>query len=167
MQVLENKGQLMKLFFAGVIGLFLTSCGGNSEQGTEKSHEGHTQTESKEATAKAAAADPMESKGVGPITEIHLEAIDEAMAEEGRVLFEDNCSACHKVDSRYVGPAVGGVTARRTPEWIMNMILNPEQMVKEDPTAKALLAEYMAPMANQNLTEDQARKILEYFRTIE
>jgi hypothetical protein len=49
----------------------------------------------------------------------------------------------------------------------MNMILNPEQMVKEDPIAKKLLVEYnMAPMANQNLTEEQARKILEYFRTL-
>ncbi len=50
----------------------------------------------------------------------------------------------------------------------MNMILNPEEMVFKDPIAKKLLAEYnFAPMANQNLTEDQARKILEYFRTLE
>jgi hypothetical protein len=56
---------------------------------------------------------------------------------------------------------------RRSPEWIMNMILNPEQMVKEDPIAQQLLVEYnMAPMANQGLTEDQARKIVEYFRTL-
>ena len=58
------------------------------------------------------------------------------------------------------------VTTRRSPEWIMNMILNPEQMVKEDPIAKQLLAEYMSPMADQNLTEEQARNILEYFRTL-
>ena len=31
--------------------------------------------------------------------------------------------------------------------------------------AKDLLAEYLAPMANQNLTETEARQILEYFRT--
>ena len=165
MQVLKNKSELMKLFFAGVIGLFLTSCGGGGETTDKQSKTAAPKVESKEAAATP--ADPMESKGVGPIKELHLEAIDQAMAAEGKVLFEDNCSACHKIDARYVGPAVAGVTSRRTPEWIMNMILNPEQMVKEDPTAKALLAEYLAPMANQNLTEDQARKILEYFRTIE
>ena len=56
---------------------------------------------------------------------------------------------------------------RRSPEWIMNMILNPEVMVKEDPIAKQLLIEYNgSPMANQNLTQEQARSILEYFRTL-
>jgi hypothetical protein len=48
------------------------------------------------------------------------------------------------------------------------MILNPDQMVKEDPIAKALLVEYNnIPMIGQGLTEEQARKILEYFRTLE
>jgi cytochrome c len=45
------------------------------------------------------------------------------------------------------------------------MILNPEEMVSENQIAKELLAEYLAPMANQNLTEKEARLILEYFRT--
>ena len=38
-------------------------------------------------------------------------------------------------------------------------------MIKEDPIAKKLLVESnMAVMANQNLTEEEARAILEYFR---
>lgn len=164
MQV-KNRSQLMNLFFAGAMSLLFTACGGSNDKPAGDSHEGHAQMESKKAETKA--ADPKESIGVGPIEKIHLAAIDNAMVAEGEELFENNCSACHKVSERYIGPAVAGVTNRRSPEWIMNMILNPEQMVKEDPTAKALLAEYMAPMANQNLTEDQARKILEYFRTLE
>jgi hypothetical protein len=49
----------------------------------------------------------------------------------------------------------------------MNMILNPDQMVKEDPLAKDLLLEFNgSPMANQGLTEEQARAVLEYFRTL-
>jgi Na+/phosphate symporter len=47
----------------------------------------------------------------------------------------------------------------------MNQILNPEEMVAKDPIAKKLLAEYIAPMANQGLTEEDARQVLEYFRT--
>ena len=40
-------------------------------------------------------------------------------------------------------------------------------MVEKDQIAKDLLIEYNgAPMADQNLTEDQARAILEYFRTL-
>jgi hypothetical protein len=50
----------------------------------------------------------------------------------------------------------------------MNMILNPEEMIQKDPIAKKLLVESnLAPMANQHLTEAEARKILEYFRTLE
>ena len=56
---------------------------------------------------------------------------------------------------------------RRSPEWIMNMILDPEQMVAKDPIARQLLIEFNgSPMANQSLTEAEARTILEYFRTL-
>ena len=49
----------------------------------------------------------------------------------------------------------------------MNMILNPEQMVKEDPIAKQLLVDFnLSPMANQHLTQEEARSVLEYFRTL-
>ncbi len=47
------------------------------------------------------------------------------------------------------------------------MILNPEEMVETDPVGQELLKRYLAPMANQNLTQDEARKVLEYFRTLE
>jgi hypothetical protein len=47
------------------------------------------------------------------------------------------------------------------------MILDPEGMVKNDPIAKQLLIDYNgSPMANQSLTEEEARAILEYFRTL-
>lgn len=104
-------------------------------------------------------------KGVGEITEVILTDIDPNLAKLGEEQFVAKCSACHKIDKRFVGPALRGVTQRRSPEWIMNMILDPEKMVKQNPTAQQLLAEYIAPMANQNLTKDEARSILEYFRT--
>ena len=84
----------------------------------------------------------------------------------GMETFEAKCTACHKMGKRFVGPDLTGVTDRREPEWIMNMILDPELMVKENEAAKALLAEYLSPMANQSLTEEEARSILEYFRTV-
>ena len=43
----------------------------------------------------------------------------------------------------------------------MNMILNPTEMLQKHPTAKELLAQYnFTPMADQNLTEAEARAIL-------
>lgn len=104
--------------------------------------------------------------GIGPVKEaIVLQAVDPALAKTGKELFETKCSACHKMDTTYVGPALGEVTARRAPAFIMNMILNPQEMVERHPVAKQLLAERMTFMANQGLTVEQARAVLEYLRT--
>lgn len=120
-----------------------------------------------ESPASENSNDPMKNKGVGPVKSVTLGPIDQAMVAEGQKIFQEKCSACHKPTEKFVGPAPKGILDRRSPEWIMNMILSPDKMVKEDPVAKQLLMDYnLAPMANQNLTEEQARKILEYFRTL-
>jgi mono/diheme cytochrome c family protein len=107
---------------------------------------------------------PTQGKGIGPVDHVDIALLkDDARAAAGAQLFQTKCSACHKIAERYIGPALGGVTARREPEWILNMILNPENMLQQDPTAKALLAEYIAPMANQHLTRDEAESVLAYF----
>lgn len=148
----------LKILVLAILAAVITSCGG---EGKKEEKVAAPVEEQKEAVE----TDPMKDKGVGSITSITLGEIDQKMAEEGKAIFLAKCSACHKISKRVVGPALVGVTERRTPEWIMNMILNPEKMVAENPIAKALLAEYLAPMANQNLTEAEARLILEYFRT--
>ncbi|MDH5475305.1 MAG: cytochrome c [Cyclobacteriaceae bacterium] len=112
-------------------------------------------------------ADPMENKGIGPVASIKLEEVNEVLVADGLKIFEDMCTACHKVEKKFIGPSPKGIMDRRSPEWIMNMILNPDEMVIKDPIAKQLLIEANgAPMANQNLTEEQARAVLEYFRTL-
>jgi len=147
----------------GALAFALHSCGGGSESAPEATAEA---PQSMYADKKVE-TDPMKNKGIGPVTSVELgEEVDAAMAEEGRLIYEEKCSACHKPTERYIGPAPKGIFDRRTPEWVMNMILNPEEMVANDPIAKDLLKEYLSPMANQSLTEDQARKILEYFRTL-
>lgn len=105
--------------------------------------------------------------GIGPVTEaVTLAATaDEALAATGKAAFEAKCTACHKLAERYVGPELGEVTTRRSPTFVMNMILNPMEMVERHPTAKALLAEYMTFMANQSVTVEEARAIVEYLRT--
>ena len=93
--------------------------------------------------------------------------IDAEMAATGEGIYNQMCLACHRIGQKFIGPAPNGVLERRSPEWVMNMILNPEGMVKEDPLAKDLLMEFNgSPMANQGLTQEQARAVLEYFRTL-
>ncbi|NUM79359.1 cytochrome c [bacterium] len=103
--------------------------------------------------------------GVGPITaELKLAAVNATLAKTGEKIFETKCFSCHRLDDRYVGPPLREVTKRRKPEYVVNMILNPDEMIKKHPDAKKLLAEYMTPMTFQNVTKDEAMAILEYFR---
>jgi len=110
-------------------------------------------------------APTLDNKGIGPIKEIKLGAIDDAMVSKGKELFKANCTACHKIKKRYIGPPLKDVIKRRSPEWIMNMIMNSMEMLEKDPVAKALIAEYNAPMAQQQIPEKDVRAILEYLRT--
>ena len=153
----------IKLIIVFALALIVSSCGGDKSKDVKpvKAKE-KVKTEVK---AEVKSSDPMTDKGIGPITSLTLGDIDQGMATEGEAIFKAKCSACHKISKRFVGPGMKGVTQRRTPEWIMNMILNPEVMVQKNEIAMQLLKEYNAPMANQNLTEDEARKVLEYFRT--
>lgn len=148
------------IVFLSLVALVGIGCGG--EKTTEKKEETPKSSESAET------ADPMQNKGIGPIKELVLpETIDQDLVAVGAEHYKIKCSACHKAEKKYIGPAPKGIMSRRSPEWIMNMILNPEEMIEKDPIAKALLMEYNgAPMANQSLTEEEARAILEYFRTL-
>lgn len=113
------------------------------------------------------AKDFQRTNGIGPAPSVSFGAINQTFVAEGAEIFKAKCSSCHKALKKYVGPAPLGLYDRRNPQWIMNMILDPEGMVANDPVAKELLKRYLAPMANQNLTEDEARKVMEYFRTLE
>ena len=112
--------------------------------------------------------DPLSNIGIGPISNVDLSPeIDQILAASGKEIYDLKCIACHKTTEKFIGPAPSGIMDRRNPVWIMNMILNPDEMILNDPIARDLLIEYnYAPMANQSLTEEEARAILEYFRTI-
>ena len=141
------------------VGLVLTGC--NKK---EESHEKSGSHESdKHESGESEAAEHGSTLGVGPVKSVAISGMDESLAMQGEKIFSGTCSACHRMETRYVGPALSGVTTRRTPEWIMNMILNPTGMTAEDPTAKALLGEYMTQMS-VNATEADARAVLEFFR---
>ncbi|MDT8436813.1 MAG: cytochrome c [Gemmatimonadota bacterium] len=140
--------------------LLFAACGGDGgEAGADARPAGDDGPAGAEAGDAAAIA-----ARIGPVTEIELGPIQAELAERGEAVFTSKCSACHKLDERYVGPALRDVAERRPPVYVMNMILNPEQMVREHPEVKALLAQYYTPMPNQNLTDDEARAVLEYLR---
>lgn len=105
--------------------------------------------------------------GIGPVTEpVEIGPLDEELAKQGQAVFEVKCMVCHHVTDRYVGPALQDTIGRRTPEYMMNMMLNPDEMLAKHPEAKKLLGEFLVPMTFQNVTKDEARAIVEYIRSV-
>jgi len=91
-----------------------------------------------------------------------------ALAVKGEALFKaKGCTACHAYGKRLTGPDLKGVTRRRTAQWMEAQILHPETMIKQDPIARALFAEYNLQMANQGLVPDEAKSVIEYFKKLD
>ena len=107
-------------------------------------------------------------KGIGPVNKVVLDKdIDPGLAKSGEKLFNQLCASSHMINKESIGPAIEGILNRRSTEWVMNMILNPTEMLEKDPQAKKLLEEYNnVYMYNQHLIEEEVREIIEYFRTI-
>ena len=110
----------------------------------------------------------LNNKGIGPVSNITLQNnIDQTMAAHGKERFKKLCAACHRIDKKFIGPAPKDVLKRRSPEWVMNFLLNPIEMIEKDTLAKALFNEFEGTiMPKQDVTEADARAILEYFRTL-
>jgi len=145
--------------------LFVVSCGGSGDKTNSGSESAQATTdEGTNASSANPSYDP--NRGEGKFHDIQLsDKLDPAMAEKGEKIYELKCSSCHKLtDERLVGPGWHGVTSRHKPAWIMNFVTNTDDMIDKDPKAQAMLEICMVRMPNQNLSDDNAREILEFMR---
>ncbi len=148
----------------------IIGCGESKKEEKKEGFEmNRTKTVDKATEAQAVGVPvDMENEGVGPFKDISFDGeINQELASAGEAKYKAICTACHMAEKRLIGPALKGVYERRNPAWVMNMIIGPDKMLKEDPIAKALLEEYNnAIMLNQNLSEDETRQVAEYLRTL-
>lgn len=88
----------------------------------------------------------------------------ESSVDLGKTTFEAKCTACHMLDEgRLIGPGLKDVTQRREREWLAGFIKDPARYFAEkDPIATELLSEYMVPMANMGLSDDEVESVLLY-----
>ncbi|WP_236975728.1 c-type cytochrome [Membranihabitans maritimus] len=165
------------LFLCSAMFFLLMSCGSEGDSGNsgESTKTETKKEETKEETTDMSGSDVpaskrvvLDNKGVGPVENVDIpEDIDRKLAVEGKEIYDTKCIACHAVDRKVIGPPQKGVLERRSPEWVMNMIMNPTEMLEKDPLAKELLKEFNnSPMLDQNISREEARALLEYFRTL-
>ena len=115
-----------------------------------------------------AASSPQDKDhGIGPVKSVELGPLNSKMVNEGKVIFNNQCIVCHEMDQKKLGPSLKNVTKERTPEYIMNLLLNSAQMQKDDPLVKSLLKQYNnLPMPDPALNQSKARSVLEYLRSM-
>lgn len=153
---------LVVTVFVLLITAFLSGCG---DSGNDDPDTGNFSNEKKTGSDLT---DWQMKNGFGPVKEkIELGEIDTELAATGKKIFDSKCASCHKLDERYIGPAQRDVLERISPEFFMNMVLNPDENIDKHPRTKKMLVEYnMTRMTNQNINRQDANALLEYFRLV-
>jgi mono/diheme cytochrome c family protein len=150
-----KSGTLTALLFALTL---LFSCGDGSstdDSAASSDNAGQDQASGNEVHGKEVQA-----------SEVTLSTpLNQQWVASGKAIYDVKCQGCHKLsDERVVGPGWKGVTKKREPHWIMNMITNVDMMLEKDPEAQKLLEQCLVRMPNQNLSFDDARQVLEFMR---
>jgi mono/diheme cytochrome c family protein len=87
---------------------------------------------------------------------------------EGEKLFNANCTSCHAINDKVVGPALKDVDKRQSEAWLIKWIQNSQAVIKSgDEYANKLYKEYnqSAMTAFPQLKDDQVKSILAYIKT--
>ena len=154
----------MKSFIiTACIALFVAACG-ETQQTDQPEEKKEFLQDNSTSSGDNPSYDP--NRGEGKFTTVDIGTkLDGAMAADGEKISGVKCTSCHKLtDERLVGPGWKGVTERRQPVWLMNFITNPDPMIDKDPALQAQLELCLVRMPNQGLSEDEARKVLEFMR---
>jgi cytochrome c2 len=86
-------------------------------------------------------------------------------AKAGEALFKANCTTCHLVQGKRVGPELKGMSDRHSEEWLISWIKNSQAMIAAgDETAVQLFEEWNRSVmtAFPQLSDDDVRNIIAY-----
>ena len=86
----------------------------------------------------------------------------------GEQIFRTRCASCHSITGNELAGALGpdllGVTRKREPQWLVDWLKAPDQMLKKkDPIAMELYEQYNnLAMPNMRLNKEEALSLLDY-----
>ena len=150
---------MKKLLTLSIIAFCLAACGSNNTENKKT-----TASEPPSPESANPSYDP--KRGEGKFSKVEVSpTLETAKADAGEKVYSVKCSSCHKLsEEKLVGPGWKGVTSRHTAEWIMNFSTNTDEMLEKDPRAQANLQICLVRMPNQNLSDKNARDLLEFMR---
>jgi mono/diheme cytochrome c family protein len=98
---------------------------------------------------------------------VHQIMIAAPPGDEGKTIFTARCAACHNVNKQVTGPALAGVSERRSIDWIINFVHSSQTMVgKGDATALEVYTKFnKIPMPDhKDLSEADIKNIVQYIK---
>lgn len=121
MKKVGNHNSISRNFILGLAFMLTFSLTSLAQESAATATPEATTPEAAAATAAAPAGDP----------------------KAGKALFNANCAACHKLDSKSTGPALRGIAGKHDMAWIYKWVANSSAMVKSgDPKAVAIFEEF-------------------------
>jgi len=103
--------------------------------------------------------------GIGPVQEVlTLDEINPELALRGKLIYDSLCVACHQLDAVVTAPRLRNTVNNRSAAFILNYILNPEEMSQRHPVGRQLAAEYPGIKSRLGIEMEDAVAVLEYLR---
>ena len=91
---------------------------------------------------------------------------EDPVYKKGETIYKANCTACHKINEKLVGPALAGVYDKYDTEWLYSWIKNSQAMVQAgDPDAVKIFNEYNGSvMTAFNISNEDIDAVLQYIK---
>ena len=110
-------------------------------------------------------------KAPSEVRNLYQDAPEIRKLTQGESIFRTRCSTCHEIGrspdkTMKPGPNLLDVSDRRTHEWLVRWIQEPDKMLEEkDPTAIQLFESYnRLPMPNLRVSEHEAEMLLDFIK---
>jgi predicted small lipoprotein YifL len=114
------------------------------------------------ATVATTAADSAAALDLGPRA-LETVTLVAPLAATGELLFDTKgCTGCHEMGTAENAPDLRGIAARRTEAWLHRQITAPTWMAEHDSLTRAMVEQYGVPMADLNVTNDEAMALVQY-----
>ena len=92
---------------------------------------------------------------------------EKAIDHPGQKIFNANCTPCHRMHQKLIGPPLAGVLERRDSLWVIKMIRNSSQLIASGDAAAAQLFRGYNGIQMTSFTsfsDEDLRTLLEYIK---
>ena len=100
---------------------------------------------------------------------IALISISSVNAQDGEALFKANCTSCHAVKEKVIGPALKGISQRRSEDWLLKWVKNSSSLIKsgDEYAVKIFKDNNGVAMTSFNLKDEEIKAIFSYIKSEE